>query len=238
MHTLHTGKRAFLLIVLISVILQQNGYAQNYQPNFGLRQPQDPATLPVSKAPRPVTVRKAKVNLSAELQRVTDNEYLLNSGWEMAPADMVTAAENSIFNASFNTSGWFNATVPGTVLTTLVEQGVYPDPYFGLNNLYIPDSLCRKQWWYRLELPLPETIAGKNVWLVFNGINYKADIWLNGKLLGRMAGAFTIFDSSSFHRPLFYKVPCHPGSLLFRQQRTLLKHQMVHSKFVVSNLKW
>jgi beta-galactosidase/beta-glucuronidase len=191
MHTLHTGKRAFLLIVLISVILQQNGYAQNYQPNFGLRQPQDPATLPVSKAPRPVTVRKAKVNLSAELQRVTDNEYLLNSGWEMAPADMVTAAENSIFNASFNTSGWFNATVPGTVLTTLVEQGVYPDPYFGLNNLYIPDSLCRKQWWYRLELPLPETIAGKNVWLVFNGINYKADIWLNGKLLGRMAGAFT-----------------------------------------------
>ncbi len=103
---------------------------------------------------------------------------------------MVTASDQSIFAPGFNTSEWYNATVPGTVLTTLVDQGVYPDPYFGLNNLSITDSLCRKEWWYRLAVKLPENCSGKTIWFLFNGINYKADIWLNGKLLGRIAGAF------------------------------------------------
>lgn len=89
------------------------------------------------------------------------------------------------------TSGKFNAVVPGTVLTTLVARGVYPDPYFGVNNLSIPDSLCRMDWWYTAELPLDTgRLAGKKIELLFNGINYKADVWVNGIKAGSMAGAF------------------------------------------------
>ena len=90
----------------------------------------------------------------------------------------------------FDTSEWFDATVPGTVLTTLVDNGVFPDPYFGVNNLLIPDTLCRTQWWYRIEFPTPQQAAGKQVQLLFNGINYRADIWLNGHSLGNITGAF------------------------------------------------
>ncbi len=189
MRKLQTGKRAVLLI-FISFMLLQSGYSQDYRLNFGLQQPQDPSTLPVQKAPRQTSQRKAKVNIPAKLQKASENEFVLSSGWELADADAVTASGSSVFDPDLNTSQWLNATVPGTVLTTLVDQGVYPDPYYGLNNLYITDSLCRKHWWYRTELPLPENALGKTVWLLFNGVNYKADIWLNGKLLGRMAGAF------------------------------------------------
>ena len=168
--------------------------------NFGLNQPQDKSTLPKSAAKGSSPVRKAKTAIPVTIQKVSENEYLLSSGWELADADAVTSAEQSVFNPGLNTSAWFNATVPGTILTTLVDQGVYPDPYFGLNNLSIPDSLCRKEWWYRLPLKMPEEAAGKKIWLLFNGINYKADIWLNGKLLGRIAGAFQRgeYDATNF----------------------------------------
>jgi len=165
-------------------------FSQASRLNFGLSQKQDPATLPVSPVKVLMPVRKAKLNIQTTLLKTAENEYIINSGWEMAEADKVTAAPQSIFNPDFKTTDWYNAIVPGTVLTTLVDQGVYPDPYFGLNNLVITDSLCRKDWWYRLQLKLPENSSGKTIWLLFNGINYRADIWLNGRLLGRIAGAF------------------------------------------------
>lgn len=67
----------------------------------------------------------------------------------MTDADRVVAEGGSLFSPAYDTSGWYNAVVPGTVLTTLVDAGVYPDPYYGLNNMAIPESLCRTEWWYR-----------------------------------------------------------------------------------------
>jgi beta-galactosidase/beta-glucuronidase len=95
-----------------------------------------------------------------------------------------------------------NATVPGTILTSLVNCGIYPDPLFGVNNLSIPDTLCRTDWWYRTILPLPVGSSGKNLQLLFNGINYSAEIWFNGVLVGNMRGAFMrgAFDITPFIR--------------------------------------
>jgi len=180
---------AILTIIFIFGIVNPV-LTQNYPQNYGLSQPQNPSSLPVSKVAPQTSVLKTKTIIIPVPEKVGENEFLLNSGWEMTEADMVTSANQSIFNPDFNTSDWYNATIPGTVLTTLVDQGVYPDPYFGLNNLSIPESLCRKDWWYRLSLTLPQGSAGKTIWLLFNGINYKAEIWLNGKLLGKIAGAF------------------------------------------------
>ena len=72
----------------------------------------------------------------------------------------------------------------------MVDQGVYPNPYFGLNNLTIPESLNKQDYWYRTTFDLPGTFAGRELWLDFKGINYYAEIWLNGKYLGHITGAF------------------------------------------------
>ena len=167
--------------------------AQNVS-NWGLTHPQAQQTLPRSKA---ATIVKTKVKeqspLEVKLEKVSNNDYKLAQGWRMCSGRDVIAAGKSVFDTDVSASsaaGWYNATVPGTVLTTLVDQGVYPNPYYGLNNLSIPDSLCRMDWWYRLEFESPVSREGKDAWLLFNGINYQAEIWLNGSCLGTIKGAF------------------------------------------------
>jgi hypothetical protein len=147
--------------------------------NFGLPSPQPKETLPVSSVPVQFPERVAKTPVQTVLRPVSGNAWEITSGWELCEGDKVM------------TDDWYNATVPGTVLRTLVDQGVYPDPYYGLNNLAIPEDLCRKDWWYRCSFELSEDMLSKETLeLLFNGINYKADIWFNGQKIGNIAGAF------------------------------------------------
>jgi hypothetical protein len=103
------------------------------------------------------------------------------------------------------TTGWFRATVPGTVLTTLVANGVYPEPLYGENNrpTIIPESLSRTSYWYRTTVAVPRVFAGYRVWLTFEGINYTADVWVNGARMGDIRGAFARgrFDVTARVRP-------------------------------------
>ncbi len=171
--------------------------------NFGLLVPQDPATLPRSTAAPQVPVRVAKRPAATRLAARGCGRWEIVGGWELAEADRLVAARGSLFDADYDTSEWYDATVPGTVLTTLVDQGVYPDPYYGLNNLAIPESLCRRDWWYRALFALPEAAGGRRVRLQFDGINYRADVWINGRRAGRIDGAFSRgdFDVTEWVRP-------------------------------------
>lgn len=158
--------------------------------NYGLAQPQDPATLPKSKVPVVFPEKKEKVNAVTVLKPLNNNEFEISGGWEMIQASEIDGSGAYVSSQDINTTKWYNATVPGTVLTTLVDEGVYPDPYFGLNNLAIPENLSRQNWWYRTTFKTPDLTQKRNLWLIFNGINYQADIWINGKLLGKINGAF------------------------------------------------
>jgi hypothetical protein len=115
------------------------------------------------------------------------------------------------------------ATVPGTVLTTMV---FIPSRTFGLNNMVIPESLNKQDYWYRNEFTIPISIKlstgddARHVELTFQGINYKAAAWLNGTLLGTIKGAFQrgSFDVTSLLKAGQKNVlvvgispPPHPG---------------------------
>jgi len=123
----------------------------------------------------------------------------LASGWELQDAAKVAPSGEAVSRADFQTTGWYRATVPGTVLTSLVNDGVYPEPLYGENNRAIPESLARASYWYRTRFTPPESFAGKRVWLNFHGINYIAEVWVNGRQAGTIKGAFArgIFDVSS-----------------------------------------
>ncbi|HEX8465565.1 MAG TPA: beta galactosidase jelly roll domain-containing protein, partial [Abditibacterium sp.] len=130
----------------------------------------------------------------------------LSSGWQLQDVAKIPDAANpdagaALSKADYRPNGWFRATVPGTVLTTLVNNGVYPEPLYGENNRpdRIPDDLSRTSYWYRTSFSVPRSFAGRRVWLNFNGINYKAAIWVNGVQVGNVNGAFSrgIFDVTS-----------------------------------------
>jgi Exo-beta-D-glucosaminidase Ig-fold domain/Glycosyl hydrolases family 2/Glycosyl hydrolases family 2, sugar binding domain/Glycosyl hydrolases family 2, TIM barrel domain len=127
------------------------------------------------------------------------------SGWQLQDAAKVPEAGGAIATERYKPQGWYNATVPGTVLTSLVNDGVYPEPLYGENNRpdNIPDSLSRTPYWYRTVFSIPKTYAGRHVWLNFDGINFAAQVWVNGRQVGSMKGAFSrgIFDISQDVKP-------------------------------------
>jgi hypothetical protein len=119
----------------------------------------------------------------------------------MQDAAKVSQPGDQLSQASFPAKDWYPATVPGTVLTTLVDNHVYPEPLYGENNRpdKIPESLCHTDWWYRAAFAVPAAYAGKQIWLNFDGINYAAEVWVNGQNVGQIKGAFIrgIFDITS-----------------------------------------
>ncbi|HKI68875.1 MAG TPA: glycoside hydrolase family 2 TIM barrel-domain containing protein [Verrucomicrobiae bacterium] len=156
--------------------------------NTGLKiQPAD--TLPRSRAPFTDPVRKPKLS-QKERPTIRGNELFFDAGWKLIEAKRAGETGAVLSQPGVNTHNWYDATVPGTVLTTLVGQGVYPDPYYGLNNLEIPESLNKQDYWYRTEFLLPAAFDGRELWLDFKGINYYAEVWFNGHYVGHITGAF------------------------------------------------
>jgi exo-1,4-beta-D-glucosaminidase len=138
----------------------------------------------------------------------------LRDGWAIQSSALVDAPGEAISKAGFATAGWHRATVPTTVVSALVADGTYPDPYFGKNLREIPGttydvgtnfsnqpmpetSPFRVPWWYRTEFTLPADAAGKALWLRLGGVNFRFDAWLNGVKIadaGKTAGAFRVHD--------------------------------------------
>ncbi len=114
------------------------------------------------------------------------------TGWTLQDASKVPETGERVASPGFDAAGWYPATVPGTVLTTLVDNHVYPEPLYGENNRpeVIPESLARGAYWYRTEVAVPAGYAGRHVWLNFDGVNYAARVWVNGAEVGTVRGAF------------------------------------------------
>jgi PAS domain-containing protein len=179
--------------------------------------PQDARTRPTSRTPADAPVAKP-VPALPELAPLAPARWQVN-GWRLAAAPGVTADGAVLSRAGFDASRWYAATVPGTVLTTLIDRGVYPDPTVGLNNLAIPESLAHQDYWYRTEFTLPADAAGRRLELLFQGVNYRSEMWVNGVRVGTLAGAFARgrFDVGPYLRPgrnavaVRVSPPDHPG---------------------------
>src|SRR5579859_3069996 len=115
---------------------------------------------------------------------------VISSGWQLQDVGKVSDAGAQVSTKAYETHGWMAATVPGTVLTSLVNDGVYPEPLYGENNRNIPDTLARTPWWYRTTIAIPREYAHRQVWLHFDGANFASDVWVNGTQVGTIQGAF------------------------------------------------
>jgi mannosylglycoprotein endo-beta-mannosidase len=123
--------------------------------------------------------------LAAAEQVAAQDQYELNAGWVCMSATKVKAQGSEISAASYSTTDWKKAVVPGTVLTTMLANKEVPDPYYGMNNKLIPDiyTIGRDYYtyWFVKDFKELAPAADGQVWLKFRGINYSCDIYLNGK---------------------------------------------------------
>ena len=85
---------------------------------------------------------------------------------------------------------WLPAVVPGTVLTSYFRAGKIPDPDFDDNIAKLDQAYYNVNYRYRTKFKVPAEMKGRRLWLDFDGVNWKAEVSLNGKALGRIDGAF------------------------------------------------
>jgi len=150
---------------------------------------------------------------AASTSESKDSAELLREHWLIQSSADVRADGAAISRSGFASNDWYPATLPSTVLSTLVQDEVYPDPYTGMNlrsipgttypifedfsNILMPPtSPFRQSWWYRTEFKLPDEYRGKTIWLGFDGINYRANVWMNGKQIAdstEFAGTWRVF---------------------------------------------
>jgi len=143
------------------------------------------------------------------MRTAAQEKILLRNDWAIQSSKEIRENGAVISTASYKPEKWYPASVPSTVFGTLVENKVFPDPYYGTNIENIPgyisrrggeipeDSQFKSPWWYRTDFTLPVSPKGRNTWLSFHSINYKANIWLNGKLIADSAeikGAYRLYN--------------------------------------------
>jgi exo-1,4-beta-D-glucosaminidase len=147
--------------------------------------------------------------LSVPAQTSTGRKMILKDNWNIQSSKEIKSDARALSTTGYRTEGWYRATMPSTVLAALVANKVYPDPYYGTNIQNIPgtipypkkempdDSPFKVAWWYRTEFKMPSDFKKMHTWLQFHSINYRANIWLNGKLIAdtsTIEGAYRLFN--------------------------------------------
>jgi beta-galactosidase/beta-glucuronidase len=145
-------------------------------------------------------------------------ELLLKDNWCIKSTLEVNADGRNISTLRFKPNNWYKTSIPSTVLNAFIKNNIYPDPRIGLNDYFIPDvsdsfntehglakysylkngeNPWKNPYWYRTVFTLPSNYDKKNIWITFKGINYRADIWVNGHLIAdrnQVVGMFRRFN--------------------------------------------
>ena len=151
----------------------------------------------------------------------------LAKGWNIQSSAKATETGAVISTGEFQPGGWYPAAVPTTVIADLVANGYYANPYYSKNLALIPgtptgrgqnvptpaDSPFAVPWWYRTEFKLPAAVKGERLWLNFDAINYKANIWLNGHQIAsadKVIGMYRMWEFDITESP--WREDQHAGS--------------------------
>ena len=119
---------------------------------------------------------------------IGQEKYELNTDWYCNPIIKTQSTGYELSKTSYVLKEWMPATVPGTVLTTLLNNGKVPDPFYGMNNENIEDIYDTGRdyytYWFVKDFK-EEAKKGERVWLTFRGINYSVDIFINGEKVNK-----------------------------------------------------
>lgn len=134
---------------------------------------------------------------SCEKRDLSAGDSLLSEGWKVQSSAKISFSGEDISSSQMKTDEWYDAIVPSTVMGTLIRNGIYTDVLEGMNYENIDKSLFDTTWWYRTEFELPRLAKGQHVSLMFDGISYAANIWLNGK---QIAARDSVYGTFRRHR--------------------------------------
>lgn len=125
---------------------------------------------------------------SAETQ-TTETLLLNGNDWRLGSFAMDEGVKSGAFLPSFDDSRFHAVKVPGEVQLQVGLSGM--DLYRQSKTLSL---INRKEWWYRKHFKVGKQESGKLNRLMFDGVDYFATVWLNGKKLGEHEGGYVPFS--------------------------------------------
>src|SRR5665213_227035 len=126
--------------------------------------------------------------LSFAQQKISLNSDNKSIVWKVKPQSDINGDSIKIYSSKYNSGGWVNAVVPGAVFTSYVNAGIEKDPNYGDNIYQVDKSKYNRNFWYRTTFATPAANNNQQIWLNFEGINRKGEIFLNGYRLGELDG--------------------------------------------------
>lgn len=134
---------------------------------------------------------------SAPKEKPASKVITISDGWKMQSSQKLKVPDESLISQNnFSVDSWLKASVPGTVLGSMATNEMIEDPYFGVNMQNVDIEQFKSPWWFRTTFNLSAEDLNKQISLRFNGINYRADLWVNGKKVSskdEFAGTYRMF---------------------------------------------
>ncbi len=121
-------------------------------------------------------------------QKISLNSDNKSIHWKVKPQSDINSDSAKIYATNYSSADWVNAVVPGAVFTSYVNAGIEKDPNYGDNIYNVDKSKYNRNFWYRTAFMSPAHNGDQQVWLNFEGINRKGEIFLNGIRLGELDG--------------------------------------------------
>jgi hypothetical protein len=122
------------------------------------------------------------------LFQIITQAQAIKLNWKLFPQDDSLFTVKQISSPRFRTNKWIDAIVPGTVFYSYVKAGKEKDPDYADNIYKVDKSKYNRPFWYRTEFSSSSFKPGKTIWLNFNGIHKRGEIYLNGQHIGTIKG--------------------------------------------------
>ena len=146
------------------------------------------------------------------------NTTLLSEGWKVQSSAKVVEGGKSLSEGEIPTSSWYDATVPSTIMGVLTANGLYGNLLEGTNYQYADRIIFDDSWWYTTTFSIPDSDKDKNIKLLFDGLNYRANIWLNGIQIASQDSAYGTFRTYDFNITPYVKTENVLAVEVFRAQ--------------------
>ncbi|WP_020531834.1 glycoside hydrolase family 2 protein [Flexithrix dorotheae] len=138
------------------------------------------------------------ISSCTETSTVHIKETKLTDGWQIIAAAEIEEDGKQLTSGESPSGNWVETTVPTTIMGALTDAGVYKDPFFGDNLAKIPTEPFENPWWFKKEFNIDNFQSSQEELRLFiDGINYRANIWLNGQQIASqdtLFGAFRQFE--------------------------------------------
>ncbi len=130
-------------------------------------------------------------------------QKLTGGSWTIQRASLVDAGGETLSRAGYDDSGWLPATVPGTAFVSWLNAGAVPDPHYDDWQFQASDIFFTADFWYRNSFVIPASRKGRKVYLNFDAVNWKADVWFNGQFLANTLPGYAHSIEGAFIRSKF-----------------------------------